>query len=76
MVSSNIKEKTFKMYCFWSGEKALGALDRVLSTQAGFSNHSEVVKVQYDSRLIQEEQLLQLMPKKMPVALLKALHTS
>tara|TARA_B110000259_G_C13840037_1_gene332304 strand:+ start:179 stop:310 length:132 start_codon:yes stop_codon:yes gene_type:complete len=43
------------MYCFWSGEKALGALDGVLSTQAGFSNHSEVVKVQYDSRLIQEE---------------------
>lgn len=57
LVSSNIKEKTFKMYCFWSGEKALGALDGVLSTQAGFSNHSEVVRVQYDSRLIQEEQL-------------------
>ena len=57
LVSTNIKEKTFKMYCFWSGEKALGALDGVLSTQAGFSNHSEVVKVQYDSRLIQEEQL-------------------
>ena len=45
LVSSNIKEKTFKMYCFWSGEKALGALDGVLSTQAGFSNHSEVVRV-------------------------------
>ena len=45
------------MYCFWSGEKALGALDGVLSTQAGFSNQSEVVRVQYDSRLIQEEQL-------------------
>tara|TARA_B110000240_G_C13366519_1_gene396358 strand:- start:435 stop:602 length:168 start_codon:yes stop_codon:yes gene_type:complete len=55
LVSTNIKEKAFKMYCFWSGEKALGALDGVLSTQAGFSNHSEVVKVQYDSRLIQEE---------------------
>ena len=75
LVSSNIKEKTFKMFCFWSGEKALGALDGILSTQAGFSNHSEVVRVQYDSRLIQEEQL-SLMPKKMPVVLLKALHTS
>ena len=40
-----------------SGEKALGALDGVLSTQAGFSNYSEVIKMQYDSRLIQEEQL-------------------
>ena len=57
LVSSEIKEKTYKMYCFWSGEKALGALDGVLSTQAGFSNYSEVVKVQYDSRLIQEDQL-------------------
>jgi peptide methionine sulfoxide reductase MsrA len=53
----------------------LGALDGVLSTQAGFSNHSEVVKVQYDSRLIQEEQLTAY-AKKMPVVLLKALHTS
>tara|TARA_B110000211_G_C13691526_1_gene383316 strand:- start:371 stop:490 length:120 start_codon:yes stop_codon:yes gene_type:complete len=38
-----------------SGEKALGTLDGVLSTQAGFSNYSEVIKMQYDSRLIQEE---------------------
>ena len=35
----------------------MGALDGVLSTQACFRNHSEFVKVQYDSRLIQEEQL-------------------
>ena len=55
LVSSNIKEKTFKMYYFWSGEKAWGALDSVLSTQAGFSNYSEVVKVLYDSQLIQED---------------------
>ena len=55
LVSSNIKEKTFKMYYFWSGEKARGALDGVLSTQAGFSNYSEVVKVLYDSQLIQED---------------------
>ncbi len=64
LVSTNIKEKAFKMYCFWSGEKALGALDGVLSTQAGFSNHSEVVKVQYESRLIQEEQLTAYTKKK------------
>ena len=32
LVSSEIKEKTYKMYCFWSGEKA-GALDGVLSSR-------------------------------------------
>ena len=32
-------------------------MDGVLRTQAGFSNHSEVFKVQYDSQLIQEDQL-------------------
>ena len=53
----------------------MGALDGVLSTQAGFSNHSEVVKVQYDSRLIQEEQLTANNEKK-TVVLLKAPHTS
>ena len=40
------------------------ALDGVLRSQAGFSNHSEVVKVQYDSRLIQEEQLTAYAKKK------------
>ena len=64
------------MYCFWSGEKVLGALDCVLSNQAGFSNHSEVVKVQYDSRLIQEEQLTAYAKKKTTAVLLKAPHTN
>jgi len=76
LLSSHINDTTSKMFSFSSGEKALGALDGVLSTQAGFSNHSEVVKVQYDSRLIQEEQINVLCQKKMPVVLLKALHTS
>ena len=51
------------------------ALDGVLRTQAGFSNHSEVVKVQYDSRLIQEEQLTAY-AKKTTAVLLKAPHTN
>ena len=29
-------EATFSMYCFWTGEKTYGAIDGVLSTEAGF----------------------------------------
>lgn len=55
--ANRVDEKYFKMYCFWTGEKELGSLSGVLSTQSGFMNHSEVVKVSYDSKLISEEQL-------------------
>lgn len=55
--SSHIKEKCFKMYCFWTGEKQLGKVDGVLSTQSGFANHSEVVKVIYDETKISENEL-------------------
>lgn len=55
--ANRVDEKYFKMYCFWTGEKELGKLDGVLSTQSGFMNYSEVVKVNYDSRQISEEQL-------------------
>lgn len=53
----NIKEKTFKMYCFWSGEKHLGSADGVLTTQAGFMSGHEVVRVTYDSKKISEADL-------------------
>jgi len=53
----NVKEKYFKMYCFWSGEKHLGKLNGVLSTKAGFMNGYEVVKVKYDERLVNDQHL-------------------
>ena len=52
-----IKETHFKMYCFWTGEKELGASKGVLKTQTGFIN-GEVVKVTYDSEKISEAQLI------------------
>lgn len=55
--ANRVDEKYFKMYCFWTGEKELGKLDGVLSTQSGFMNYSEVVKVNYDSRQISESEL-------------------
>jgi hypothetical protein len=44
---------TFSMYCFWSGEAALGQLEGVISTASGFQDGREVVKVEYDSTVIQ-----------------------
>ena len=44
----DIKETYFSMYCFWTGEKELGAQKGVLLTQAGFLKGREVVKVTYD----------------------------
>lgn len=54
--SGKSKEKFFKMYCFWTGEKQLAKVDGVLSTQSGFMN-GEVVKVTYDSSRVNEADL-------------------
>lgn len=50
-------EAYYKMYCFWSGEKHLGANPAVLTTKAGFINGSEVVKVAYDKNKISQADL-------------------
>jgi hypothetical protein len=54
--SGKTKEKYFKMYCFWTGEKQLAKVDGVLSTQSGFMN-GEVVKVSYDASKVDEADL-------------------
>ncbi|MEO0571530.1 MAG: VPGUxxT family thioredoxin-like (seleno)protein, type 2 [Bacteroidota bacterium] len=46
------KEKYFKMYCFWSGEKQLAKIDGVLETESGFMNHAEVVKIKYNPEVV------------------------
>lgn len=50
---------TFSMYCFWTGEKELGKLDGVVSTEAGFMNGREVVQVDYDPAMIGFDELLE-----------------
>ncbi len=54
---SNVTEKYFQMYCFWTGEKELGKIDGVLNTESGFMNNHEVVKVHYDPKLISDNKL-------------------
>lgn len=51
------KEKYYAMYCFWTGEKQLGATDGVLNTEAGFMKGREVVKVTYDDRKVDIKEL-------------------
>ena len=55
--TTTAKEKYYSMYCFWTGEKKLGATDGVLNTEAGFMNGREVVKVTYDAREVKVQEL-------------------
>ena len=56
--AKDLRETHLSMYCFWSGEKNLGKLDGVISTQAGFMNGAEVVKVKYNADILEEEKLI------------------
>lgn len=55
---TNPRETYLSMYCFWSGELALAAVDGVLETEAGFMHGREVVRVIYDAAQVSEEDLL------------------
>ncbi|HEY1048175.1 MAG TPA: VPGUxxT family thioredoxin-like (seleno)protein, type 2 [Prosthecobacter sp.] len=50
--SPQLEQAVFSMYCFWSGEVALGLVDGVVTTQAGFSGGHEVVRVRYDPSVV------------------------
>jgi len=56
--SIDLREIHLSMFCFWSGEKILGELHGVVSTNAGFMNGTEVVKVKYDANRVTEEKLI------------------
>lgn len=55
--SEEIKETYYSMYCFWTGEKQLGANEGVLNTEAGFMKGREVVKVTYAPEIISDQTL-------------------
>jgi len=56
--AKNSKQLSFSMACFWEGEKNLGKLEGVLSTEPGFIQGKEVVKVNYDPAIINTIQLI------------------
>jgi len=51
------KTATFGMYCFWSGEKEIGALNGVTATKPGFMGGREVVQVNYNPNVISYDDL-------------------
>lgn len=57
---SNLETAIFSMYCFWSGEGALGGLPGVVETEPGFQDGREVVRVQYDPSVIGKAELEEL----------------
>lgn len=63
-LNSEKKEAILSMYCFWTGEKEIGNLPGVLSTEAGYMNGAEVVKVNYNPELITYETLVSESAKK------------
>lgn len=50
--SPRLKQAVFAMYCFWTGEMALGQMDGVITTEAGFMGGHEVTLVKYDPDVI------------------------
>jgi hypothetical protein len=56
--SPRLKQAVFAMYCFWTGEMALGQIDGVITTEAGFMGGHEVTLVKYDPDVISLPQLI------------------
>lgn len=63
-LSNNNEEAVLSMYCFWTGEREIGSMQGVESTQAGYMNGTEVVKVSYDPDQISYEELVSASAKK------------
>jgi len=55
--TDNHETVTLAMHCFWTGEYELGAIDGVITTEAGWLDGSEVTKVVFDSTVISLEEL-------------------
>ena len=60
LVASNAKLEpaTFAMYCYWTGEAKLGAIDGVMSTTAGYAGGLEVVQLTYDPKKVDYAKLV------------------
>jgi hypothetical protein len=62
--SRKLEEAVFSMSCFWSGEVALGIVDGVVTTQAGFFNGQEGVTTRYDPSIVSLRDLIAIAEKR------------
>jgi hypothetical protein len=58
LASTQEETAIFSMYCFWSGEAALGKIDGVLRTRTGFLDGREVVEVVFDPGVVSYNSLV------------------
>ena len=58
IAEANLSEISLSMFCFWSGEKELGAIQGVVSTEAGYMDGREVVKVRYNDKTIDAKSII------------------
>ena len=49
--SGTTEEAFLSMYCFWSGEKEIGGMPGIVSTEAGYMHGKEVVKINFDRKI-------------------------
>jgi hypothetical protein len=56
--SPDLKQAVFTMNCFWTGEMALGQIEGVITTEAGFMNGREITQVRYDPAVIRLPELI------------------
>lgn len=56
-IENGTEEMYLSMYCFWTGEKEIGKMNGVVSTEAGYMHGHEVVKVNYDSQKANPEKI-------------------
>ena len=56
--SPNLRTAAFSMFCFWTGESKLGAIDGVVTTEAGWIGGKEVTLVKYDPASITIQSLI------------------
>lgn len=52
------EEAYLSMYCFWTGEKEIGQMKGIVSTEAGYMHGREVVKVLYNNEQTSLDQII------------------
>ena len=73
--SGRLKQAVFAMDCFWTGEMALGQIDGVVTTEAGFMAGREVTMVHFDPFLVSLPKLIAA-AEKVECAKMVALHAA
>ncbi len=62
--SQGLERATFSMYCYWTGEAALGALSGVKRSNIGSLDGKEVVEVFYDPKETNVTEMVQALKKR------------